>query len=89
MKTDHQVEVLERMLDPVSQILTPDVARRLLALRADPIAQQRIEELADKCTEGQLSDEERAEYESYVSAVNVLSVLQAKARALLVNQQTA
>ncbi|MEP0843301.1 MAG: hypothetical protein HRF43_11405 [Phycisphaerae bacterium] len=89
MKTDHQVEVLERMLDPVSQVLTPDVARRLLALRADPIAQQRIEELADKCTEGQLSDEERAEYESYVSAVNVLSVLQAKARALLVNQQTA
>ena len=45
--------------------------------------QARLEELADKSTEGQLSDAERAEYATAVAAIEFISVLQAKARRLL------
>ena len=40
--------------------------------------QARIDELADKCTEGELTHEERAEYETYVRAGTFISILQAK-----------
>lgn len=74
---------LDRILEPVSRRFTPEVARALLLLRADPDTQARIEELADKSTEGQLSADERAEYETYVSAIDFLGVLQAKAKKIL------
>jgi hypothetical protein len=74
---------LDRILDPVGRCLTPEVARALVELRTDPETLARIEQLADKCTEDQLSPAERAEYEAYVSAIDFLSVLQAKARGLL------
>jgi hypothetical protein len=71
------------MLDPVGRSLTPKAARRLADLRADPIVQQRVDELADRCNQGTLSADERAEYEAYVSAATVIAVLQSKARAVL------
>ncbi|MBI3464236.1 MAG: hypothetical protein HY000_14445 [Planctomycetes bacterium] len=77
--------VLDRLLDPVSRCLTKEVARQLVELRADPATEARIEELADKCAEGQLSADERAEYETYVQAIDFLAILQAKARTLLDN----
>ena len=43
----------------------------------------RIEELADKSTEGELTDSERAEYEGYVKANKFIVILQAKAKKLL------
>jgi hypothetical protein len=77
------IDVLDRLLDPVGRCLTAEVARNIADLRADPIAQARIDELADKSTAGQLSDEERAEYETYVRAIDFIAILQAKARAML------
>jgi hypothetical protein len=47
------------------------------------VVQKRIEELADKNTEGELSSEERDEYETYVRANEIIAILQAKARAIL------
>lgn len=75
--------VFDRILDPVSRCLTPEVARRLVKLRADPDVQARIDELADKCNEGELTTAERAEYDAYVSAIDFIAILQAKARELL------
>jgi hypothetical protein len=74
---------LDRLLDPLGRCLTPEVARAVIALRADEETQARIDELADKCTEGTLSPAERAEYEAYVAAIDFLTVLQAKARGSL------
>jgi uncharacterized protein YnzC (UPF0291/DUF896 family) len=74
---------LDRILDPVGRCLTPEVARALVDLRTDPETLARIEQLADKNTEDELTPSERAEYETYVSAMDFLSVLQAKARRLL------
>lgn len=78
--------VLDRVFEPVGRCLTPAVARKLVALRADPDLQAEIDRLAAKCNEGQLSDEERTEYETYVRAIHFLSVLQSKARRLLAKQ---
>ena len=76
-----EASILDRILEPVSRCLTPDVGRRILQMKADPIAQARIEELAAKSTEGQLSEDERSEYETYVRAMDFVAVLQSKARA--------
>lgn len=75
--------MLGRLLDPVIQCLTPHAARQLVGLRADEQVQARVHELAEKCNEGTLSAEERAEYEAYAMAANIVAILQAKARARL------
>jgi hypothetical protein len=74
---------LDRLLAPVTECFTPEVAERLVALRADPEIQARIEDLAAKANEGQLSAEERAEYEDYIEAVDLVGILQCQARAAL------
>ena len=56
--------VLDRLLDPLGRIFTPEVARRLVNYRFDGKAQARIDKLARKCNEGELSPAERAEYET-------------------------
>ncbi len=83
-----QTDVLHRLLDPLAQCLTVTTARRILSLRADPIAQKRIDELAEKSNEGRLSSDERVEYELYVSTGTFIAILQAKARALLAEHAT-
>ncbi len=75
--------VLERLLDPVSRSLNVEAARKLVRLRADPKSQARVDQLARKCNEGELTPAERAEYERYVTAGNLIAILQAKARLLL------
>ena len=72
--------VLDEMLEPVTRAFSRDVAEALVGIKASESAQERIAELAEKCNEGLLTPTERAEYESYVSAVDLISVLQAKAR---------
>ena len=79
----HNSAVLDRMLEPVGQCLTPEVAKQLLTIRADKNAQARVEELAEKSTEGQLTEEEHAEYEAYIWAGSFVAILQAKARGVL------
>ena len=81
-------QVLDRFLNPVRDILTPEVAQAIADLRADAPTQDRIEDLADRHHEGQLTTEELAEYEALVNGSNLIAVLQAKARSALNRQQT-
>jgi hypothetical protein len=78
-------QVLTRLLEPVGRCLSEDAARALAGLRADEEVQARVSALAEKCNEGTLSTEERAEYESYVMAAGIVAILQAQARARLQN----
>ena len=75
--------LLERLLDPVSRSLNIEAARKLAQLKADSKTQARVDELARKCNEGELTPAERSEYERYVTAGNLIAILQAKARLLL------
>ena len=73
----------DRLLDPVVACLTPEVAARLAELRPNEALQDRLDYLADRCTEGLLTAEEREEYEGYIHANNLIAILQAKARSML------
>jgi hypothetical protein len=88
MMSQHTL-LLDRLLEPVGRCLTPEVAERLVQLRADEIAQARIEELADRCNEGQLTPDEREEYEALAATSQFIALLQAKARRLLQNRPAA
>jgi hypothetical protein len=70
--------ILDRILGPVGRCLSARAARELASLRADKQAQARGRELAEKCNDGTLTTEERAEYEACVMAANVVAILQAK-----------
>ncbi len=74
---------LERLLRPLSQNLTLELARALVGIQADAETQARYDELAAKCTEGQLTPVEQAELESMVRANTLLGVLKAEAHAFL------
>lgn len=75
--------VIDRLITPVGECFTPEVAERITALKADGQLQARVDELAEKANCGRLSDEERAEYETYVSFADFVALLQIKARNLL------
>ena len=77
---------LDRLLEPLTDILTPEVAAALLVLRPDPPLQSRIEELREKANAGTLTTIEDAEYKDFVEAVDVISIIQAKARRFLSKQ---
>jgi hypothetical protein len=78
-----EVVALDRILDPLTRCLTPAAARALIGFRADSVTQARIAELADKCNEGELTPAERIEYEAYVRAIDLVTILQSKARRLI------
>ena len=81
--------VLDRLLNPVRDVLTPEVAQAIADLRADATTQGRLDDLAERHHEGQLSPDELTEYQSLVSGINLVSVLQAKARSVLKARQSA
>jgi hypothetical protein len=80
---DQATSGLAKILDPVVECFTPEVAKRVAEIRADPEVQARIEVLADKCNEGTMTPEETAEYDAYIHAMDVVAVLQKKARSLI------
>ncbi len=75
--------VLDELWDPVGRCLTLDVAKSIAQLRAPELVQRKLDEFAEKSTEGTLPPEERTEYETYVRSINVTGILQAKARAII------
>ena len=74
---------LDRLLEPLADCLTVDVAAKLSDLRADAVTQERIDYLAEQANEGLLTDREQEEYAGYLHAIDVIAALQAKARSLL------
>jgi len=82
-RTTVEKKVLERVFDPLGQCLTPQVARRIVALRADFELQARVDELAHKSNAGLISARERAEYKAHIDAIHFMTILQSRARRLL------
>jgi hypothetical protein len=75
--------LLDRFLEPVRESLTPAQARRLLEFKADEGLQAKIDELARKANNSSLTEEERAKYEAFVEAGDLIAMLQATARDVL------
>lgn len=81
--TNFDTEAFDRATDGLLQFFTRQQAEALVQYRGDETLRARIEELAEKNTEGELTEAERAEYEGYVRANKFIATLQAKARKLL------
>ena len=79
--------ILDEILDPLTECLTPDVARRIVTLSINPRTQAQIDQLAAKANEGQLSEAERAQYEEFIEAVDLLAIIKAKARICLAHDR--
>lgn len=73
--------VVDELLDPIGKCLTLEVAERMANLRTTPRVQEKLDEFAEKSSEGTLTAEERSEYETCLRAINFISLLQIKARA--------
>ena len=69
-----ETEAFDRGVRPVLKIVLPEKAEAVVNFRADPKLQERIEELAGKSTEGQLTEAERAEYAGYVRANKFVAI---------------
>ena len=68
------------MMSSVANCLDRPSLQSIVELRAPPETEERVEWLAERANEGQLTKEERVEYEGCVRFSNFLSVLQLKAR---------
>lgn len=77
------IQLFDRILDPVTDAFTPEVARRIVELKADAEMQSRIDELATKSSDSSLTEEEVVEYKSFVDVIDLISVLQAKSQRVL------
>lgn len=77
------ISYLDRLLEPVTESFTPEVARALVNLRTDAETEAHISILRQKANEGTLSPEEEDEYKEFVEAVDIISLIQMKARQFL------
>lgn len=76
----------DRATEPVLRILTRDQVTQIVNFHADEQLQARIETLARKANEGELSDEDQGEYQGYAQANKFIAVLQAQARRILASE---
>jgi endonuclease III len=83
MEIQTELIILDKMLEPVARCFTPAVATQIAELGADSLTQARINELAAKCNAGELTEAEEREYAAYVEAIDLIGLLQAKARAII------
>jgi hypothetical protein len=77
---------LDRLLDPLTETFTPKMASALVELHADSELEAHIGELRRKANEGTLTAAEDVEYKDFVETVDLISIMQAKARRFLAKQ---
>ncbi|MGC8638321.1 MAG: hypothetical protein ACP5XB_00405 [Isosphaeraceae bacterium] len=83
METARNATVLDQLVGPLGECLTPESARRPLALKADPKLQAHVDNLAARHSQGLLTPDEQAEHGRYVSFDTFIAILKSKARQLL------
>ena len=74
---------LNGLLDPFSRCFDAESALRITEFQVDQRVQARIDFLADRANGGDLSEDERTEYESLINAADLISILKVKAASLL------
>jgi hypothetical protein len=82
MAATPETVAFERGVRPMMKIVLPEKAKAVLQFRPPAKLKARIDELAGKSTEGQLTVEEKAEYIGYVRANKFVATLRRQARQL-------
>ena len=80
-------QAFHRGTAPIFALLSREQTEKLSQLRGDPTLAERLAELAEKANDSELTPVEQAEYEGYIEANNLLTVLQAEARFRLSNRE--
>jgi hypothetical protein len=75
--------LLEALAESVAACLDASSLRAMADLELDPRTRERLDMLAEKANEGELTPEERAEYEGFIGASEFLGLTQLRARARL------
>jgi hypothetical protein len=83
MQSSSEISAFDRGVRPVMKIVLPEKAEEVVEFRADPELEARIEELAQKSNEGELTEAERAEYAGYARANKFIAILQRQAREII------
>jgi hypothetical protein len=78
-----ELEVLDRLLDPLQKNLSEELARAVLTLDFAKSDHARVEKLSYKAQEGKLTPEEEAELDWYLDLNSLLAILKSKARIAL------
>ena len=78
-----RIQILQHVMDPGGGGFSEELARQLLGLDFPPADHERYEALSAKANEGTLTEAERAELNDYVDVNDLLTLLQARARASL------
>jgi len=55
-----------------------------MEFRVDPKVQERVNELARKANEGELTEAEKVEYQNFIEDNDIIAILQSKARDLTI-----
>ena len=76
-------DIISSVLEPFADCFTPELARRIAALRATPATQERLNDLADKANDDRLTEAERVDYDRFRSVFHFVTILQSQARAYL------
>jgi hypothetical protein len=74
---------LQKFLEPLFERMPQLLLHDITDIQADEPTQARIDELADKCSDGMRTAAERTEYENYVGAIFFVSILQRMALRVL------
>lgn len=77
---------LDRLLDPLAEALTPEVAQRVMDMRLDPAMRAELDSLRAGANEGTLTPEQGTQYQRLVEALDTLAIIQLKARRALANR---
>jgi hypothetical protein len=75
--------LLEALAESVAACLDAPSLRAIANMELDSRTRKRLDELAEKANEGQLSADERVEYQSLIGVSEFLGLAQLRARALL------
>ena len=81
-------DILDSVLNPFTECLTEQAARKIVDFQADPETQQRVDELASKSASGNLNAEERSEYQQYIDTFDLVAIVKSKARSVLARQRS-
>jgi len=75
--------LLEALAESVAACLDASSLRAMADLELDAPTRERLDMLAEKANEGQLTPEERIEYEGFIGVSEFLGLTQLRARARL------
>ena len=78
-----EADIWARLVRAHNRELSADLARFLLSINFGEEDEERMQELADRSSEGTLTSLERAEMDGYLHIANLLAVLQSNARIAL------